>query len=89
MCIRKLLKCETRQEYDAMLAAKMKIWDSAYSAYFLMNIHPKMNRNGLWTAKAIGWQGGSDRANFVANQSEGINSLNRLQYKQHFLCWLQ
>ena len=71
---RVLLKCSTREEFDLQLEERSRLWDPAFTAYYMSQCYPHADLNGKWSAIKFGWTGFTERANFVSNQSEHVKT---------------
>ena len=52
---RKLIRCETKPEYEQELGERKKLWREDITKYMEKYILPHVDRSALWTAREIGW----------------------------------
>ena len=56
------------------LEERSRLWDPAFTAYYMSQCYPHADLNGKWSAIKFGWTGFTERANFVSNQSEHVKT---------------
>lgn len=71
--LKKLLKCETKEEFNVTLKKESVLWDPAFKDHFETNIIPELDYLGRWILEPLGHY--CPYSVITTNCSEGMNNL--------------